>query len=691
MSCFFHLTIIAGEKLNARIREEEETTCPNCGRTLASPSSLHQHQDKYCRYREGKKAKQPAVARQRGVVEIEGDDAFRSDDCRVVRARVSVSGRVRDYEMIPSNPAVDVERWMTAEEALVKRVFDQMGEFLVRGRLVLRAWFIKRNPATSEVLRREVLHLSSLPADFIHDFHQWYISHVSGIINNLETLCKRDSDLEFDGIEALEIKFNLLDDLSGRSFFKLPDKLNRMQAVINVDVKENCFKYALLSILHYADIKKHRQRASKYEQWLGEVDFGDIKSSDVHIKRDVPKIEKLNNLKINIHVWERGQLQGCVYNNPKVLSTKTINLLLVVGSEGERHYCGIPSLSRLYYHTKNTHNMRHMCERCIRSFKTEENLEEHFQWCARGRLQIEQTPKEIKFTYNSFHKELNPLKVIYADIESYIHENTHYPAAIASYEVWHSHFTTQRQNTTTINSWSGEDCIVDFLRYLDNMAHKQHNHDTKMTRQGMILTAQQQKDFDACTHCPRCNTPFDDTKHKKVRDHCHITGKFRSALCHTCNSKLRLTRHTLPVVFHNFKCYDAHQIIKHGIGKFKHWQLNVIPQTKEKYMSLTARIPVDKTKEGKTVYFNVVFLDSFQFMSSSLANLVNNLDSLPFTEVLKRDYPNLTKDVIKRKGVFPYSYLDSLSKLQESFLPPRRAFKNDLSGEECSEEDYRFC
>ena len=65
-------------------------------------------------------------------------------------------------------------------------------------------------------------------------------------------------------------------------------------------------------------------------------------------------------------------------------------------------------------------------------------------------------------------------------------------------------------------------------------------------------------------------------------------------------------------------------------------------------MTITAQVPVDKTKEGKTVYFKIVFLDSFQFMSSSLAPLANNLDNLPFTEILKRDYPNLTNDIIQR-------------------------------------------
>ena len=668
-----------------------KAACPNCGRILCTTASLERHQESYCRYRHGKKAKQPVFVRQRVVVKFDGDESeiWSENESFISLSKVSRNGRIRDYEMKPDDVMYDVDRWLADEEALVRNVFDKMDEYLVKGRLVLKAWFVKRNPATFEMLRREMFYLSSLPADSIQDFQHWYKQHTAGIIKNLEMLEKKDSNLEFDGIEGLDIKFNLLENLSGRAFFKLPSALNMKRAVINVDCKDSCFKYALLSILHYNDINKDRQRASKYECWRDELDFGDINTSDVDIKRDVPQIEKLNNLKINIHVWEKG-LQGCAYNDRKVLADRTINLLLVVGSEGERHYCGIPSLSRLYHHSKANHCTDHMCERCIRSFKTKENLEQHFQWCARGRLQIEQPPKFTKLSYNALHKELCPVKVIYSDIESLIHEDIHTPAAIAAYEVWHSHIATHKQNNTKLNSWSGEDCIVDFLRFIDETAQAQHRYDNKMTRLGMILTTQQQKDFDACTHCPRCKTEFNDTTHKKMRDHDHITGKFRSPLCRRCNSKLHLSRRTLPVIFHNFKCYDSHLIIKHGIDKFKHWQLDVIPQTKEKFMTLKARIPVETTREGKQVYFNVVFLDSYQFMASSLASLVNNLDSLPYTEVLQRDFPNLNNDTIKRKGVFPYSYFNSLSKLQESSLPPRSAFRNDLNGEECSEEDYRF-
>ena len=103
---------------------------------------------------------------------------------------------------------------------------------------------------------------------------------------------------------------------------------------------------------------------------------------------------------------------------------------------------------------------------------------------------------------------------------------------------------------------------------------------------------------------------------------------------------------------------------------------------------MTVKVPVDKTKEDKNIFFDIKFLDSFQFMASSLASLANNLDKFPETELLKKEYPNLTQDLIMRKGVFPYAYFDHLNKLNETCLPSIDKFKNDLTGEECSSDDY---
>jgi hypothetical protein len=119
------------------------------------------------------------------------------------------------------------------------------------------------------------------------------------------------------------------------------------------------------------------------------------------------------------------------------------------------------------------------------------------------------------------------------------------------------------------------------------------------------------------------------------------------------------------------------------------WHLSVIPTTKEKYMSVRARIEVGRSKKGKPIFFTIVFLDSFQFLSSSLATLAGTLDHLPITEKrLKALYPAISDSVIRRKGVFPYSYFNSLSRLEESSLPPISAFKDDLTGAECTPAEY---
>ena len=300
---------------------------------------------------------------------------------------------------------------------------------------------------------------------------------------------------------------------------------------------------------------------------------------------------------------------------------------------------------------------------------------------------MEELPRDLHFEYKELGYELSPVLVMYADIECYIdpHTKAHIPAAIGCREVWHSHFC-QSLNATKL--FQGKDCISKFLMYLDKKARFLQRRNNDLVRQPMSYTAEDQQQFESATHCPKCRLAFSESV-KKVRDHCHITGKFRAALCHTCNASLRLKRRFLPVYFHNLKSYDNHMLLTHGMDKMKVWKLEVIAQTKEKYMTLSAKIPVDKTKTDKTVNFTIKFLDTFQFMASSLANLVNHLETMSHTHSLKRRYKQVSDDVLRRKGVFPYTYFTSLETMQETVLPPIEAFKNDLTGEDCSTDDYQ--
>jgi len=83
------------------------------------------------------------------------------------------------------------------------------------------------------------------------------------------------------------------------------------------------------------------------------------------------------------------------------------------------------------------------------------------------------------------------------------------------------------------------------------------------------------------------------------------------------------------------------------------------------------------------------FVDSFQFLSASLDDLVSLL-----LKSGKQNFQNTIKylgnhDLVYRKGIYPYSYMTDRSKFQETQLPPIEKFHNTLNDEPLSAEDYQ--
>ena len=75
-------------------------------------------------------------------------------------------------------------------------------------------------------------------------------------------------------------------------------------------------------------------------------------------------------------------------------------------------------------------------------------------------------------------------------------------------------------------------------------------------------------------------------------------------------------------------------------------------------------------------------------MSSSLEALVNNLPKDAFNN-LERYYTKQEAILIKRKGVYPYEYMNTEERFNETKLPPKEAFYSRLSGKGITKEDYK--
>ena len=174
----------------------------------------------------------------------------------------------------------------------------------------------------------------------------------------------------------------------------------------------------------------------------------------------------------------------------------------------------------------------------------------------------------------------------------------------------------------------------------------------------------------------------------KVRDHCHYTGRYRGAAHNKCNLKFKKPKF-IPVVFHNLSGYDAHLFVK-NLG-YREGNINCIPNNEEKYISFTKNVIVgsyiDKKGEPKAKTYDIRFIDSFKFMASSLDELVKNLPETAFSNT-KRYYTGDQLKLLKRKGVYPYDYMDSIERFKENKLPSKESFYSKLNNENISNEDY---
>ena len=204
----------------------------------------------------------------------------------------------------------------------------------------------------------------------------------------------------------------------------------------------------------------------------------------------------------------------------------------------------------------------------------------------------------------------------------------------------------------------------------------------------MIFGAKEREEFDGATECWICHGEFakDD---KKVRDHCHLSGKYRGAAHNKCNIKYRRPNFT-PVLFHNLSGYDSHLFIK-NLGATE-GNINCIPNNEEKYISFSKDIVAGEytKKNGKVVDVKqqLRFVDSFKFMASSLDKLMENLDKNCCVNTGKC-YKGKQLSLLMRKGVYPYEYASSCERLNDEQLPPKEAFYSKLSGEDISDDGYK--
>ena len=222
--------------------------------------------------------------------------------------------------------------------------------------------------------------------------------------------------------------------------------------------------------------------------------------------------------------------------------------------------------------------------------------------------------------------------------------------------------------------------MLEEVEYCKVIVKKRFNKPLKMTENYKLW-------FKLMDKCHICNKKYTE-KDVRVRDHCHITGKFRGSAHRECNLKLRIKPEDIKisVTFHNLRGYDSHFIMQqiseiaknHAYinkkGEKHHLKISAIPNNMEKYMAFMLGNHLN-------------FIDSFQVMSSSSDSLVSNLPKEAF-KYTSEEFTGKKLSLMSQKGVYPYDYMDSFEKFNQTELPTKEQFYSVLNDQHVTNGEY---
>ena len=280
--------------------------------------------------------------------------------------------------------------------------------------------------------------------------------------------------------------------------------------------------------------------------------------------------------------YEKGQLF------PIHISKETfedqMNLLLIVKDEN-KHYVLVKDFIVFMYNQSKHKEKKHFCMFCLQCFSSESILVKHANNCLmiNGKQAINM-PKQgdniLKF--NNFHKQLPVPFVIYADFEAITKkvqdckqnkemekdkDKRSYTEAYKTHKDCGYGYKVvccyKKKYSKPIQMYQGENAIYKFMERMLEEVEYSKSVVKKCFNKPLVITEDDELCFKLIDKCHICDKKYID-KDVCVRDHCHITGKFRGSAHEECNLKLRVKPEDIkiPVIFHNLLGYDSHFIMQ---------------------------------------------------------------------------------------------------------------------------------
>ena len=422
----------------------------------------------------------------------------------------------------------------------------------------------------------------------------------------------KDSGWRFDKVNSMTIYFYKNTEMNGSNYIKIPLRSNGILNVENND--KYCFLWSILASLYPCN-NNHPNKVSNYKPYFNELNIQDFDFSRGFRCSDVHKFNEVTNLSVNIfelnfyqdqNQWKHKLIPIEISKND---SDRVIDLAIY-----KNHYVLIKKLDVFL----GDHNKKIICRRCLCSYTRKNMLIKHKPKCENNDITtIKTSNKSHLHCEKYFHK--NPLYFrIYADFEadnekddSIVGNKTiniykQNPVPNGYYIVSELEDVLKSDYHKSPLGYDNVDWFVDEVIKLENkMAFyfKNTNKDINMTQEN----EEDYKNNNICRFCEK------EIITDKVRDHCHLTGKYRGPPHSKCNINVTQKQSNfIPFLFHNFSNYDCHMFFKKLVDMKKDQvDFEIIPKTNEEYISVT--------------YGCIRFIDSYRFLSSGLDSLVKTL------------------------------------------------------------------
>ncbi|MCG8431126.1 MAG: hypothetical protein MJA29_08125, partial [Candidatus Omnitrophica bacterium] len=497
---------------------------------------------------------------------------------------------------------IDKEATNTAEykDKLIK-VLSKITEFHHKISVSLKAQFHKDRVDDED---NEVIHgiqAKMAPINSQMQAKEMVVKQLNYIKTEIEERYFQGSGLSLDKILFCELWICCYKPTKGGHFVALPFKT---KVIINVKCADDkCFLWSLLAALYPPT--NHRCDESSYRKYQDNLKID--ANFPICIQKDLHKIEKDNNLKINIFGLKTPSkvdftIKDCTLE-PLYLSADnevdrvTIDLLYY-----KEHYMCLKDIN-IFYNKSDGHK-KYLCKTCMNAFSSDSALENHIKKCKdQDYCEIKlPTLNKSNLKFKNHHFKNRVPFVVYADFESINckidKEETasetstkklyHQKAAAVAVYIY-SDYPNLYQSKYKFHR--GEDVIdvfCNFMIELDRTLWK-----LLKTNISLQMTEDDEINFQNSENCYYCGDELNEVgasgavKNDRVRDHNHFSGKYRGAAHNQCNLNARKVNF-VPVFFHNLSHYDAHLFIKQLLTKLTSKQkeyFKLLAKNSEDYIS----------------------------------------------------------------------------------------------------------